>query len=79
MMYEKGSYSPWCIVFYDKLSYNIYFEGIKIASYNVRDLGSAIKRREIFHFLNKKDYDVVFLQETHSMKNSEQLWSNEWG
>ena len=27
----------------------------------------------MFYFLHKKDYDVVFLQETHSVKETEKL------
>ena len=37
------------------------------------------KCREIFHYLHKKDYNVILLHETHSTKNCEKIWSNELG
>ena len=44
---------------------------INMYTYNVRGLGNAKKRCEVFHFLNIKNCDVVFLQETHSAKKYE--------
>ena len=37
---------------------------LNIISYNVRGIANNEKRKEIFHYLNKKAYDIVFLQET---------------
>ena len=33
----------------------------------------------MFYWLNQKDFNVYFLQETHSTAEVEELWSNEWG
>ena len=33
----------------------------------------------IFNYLRDKDLDVIFLQETHTCKNSTKLYQNEWG
>ena len=46
---------------------------------NVRGLGDRAKRREIFHYIHKKDFDITFLQETHSVSKTNYLWSNECG
>ena len=51
---------------------------LKITSFNVRGLGDKLKRNSIFEFLKKKHKGVVFLQETHTNKNSERLWKSEW-
>ena len=46
--------------------------------YNVRGLGEGTKRRQVFYFLHKKQVDVAFLQETHSVTKTEKLWKHEW-
>ena len=48
-------------------------------TYNVRGLGESQKRRQIFHHLHKKNFDIMCLQETHSTKSIEKFWSTEWG
>ena len=52
---------------------------IQLMSCNVRGLGDSMKRREIFHYLNMKAQNVIFLQETHSIKSMEKRWHMEWG
>lgn len=52
---------------------------LHVASLNIRGLREANKRRELFWLLWKKPYNVIYLQETHSSKEIEQLWKNEWG
>ncbi|GLT40901.1 hypothetical protein SLA2020_149990 [Shorea laevis] len=37
---------------------------MKIISFNVRGLGSLIKRKEIFRLVRREKPDVLFLQET---------------
>ena len=39
----------------------------------------ATKRRELFFYLKQFSADVYVLQETHSTKNCEKMWSAEWG
>ncbi len=55
---------------------------IKFISLNVRGLRDGKKRREIFNWL-KRYYQgntcYIFLQETHSNPNDENIWKNEWG
>ena len=42
---------------------------LKIASVNVRGLGGQQKRRDVLHYLRNRNYDVIFLQDTHLTKN----------
>ena len=52
---------------------------LRIASFNVRGLGNANKRRKIFNYLHHKEFDIVLLQETHSVRNQEKFWRSIWG
>ena len=52
---------------------------LKLLSLNVRGLASARKRDCFLHELDRLDYDVYFLQETHaSCKRSADLFANAW-
>ena len=55
---------------------------LQILSLNVRGIGDAKKRREIFRWL-KQYHDgtnsIILLQETHSSDKVEQLWCDDWG
>ena len=46
---------------------------------NVNRLRDAGKRREVYHYLHTKKHDIIFLQETHSSKDMENVWSSTWG
>lgn len=46
---------------------------------NVIGLRNATKRRAIFKSLRKKKVEVIFLQETHSTRDNERIWTSEWG
>ena len=52
---------------------------ITLRSLNVRGIGDKMKRKELFRWLRKKSFQIYFLQETHSTKETETLWRNEWG
>ena len=52
---------------------------LTIATYNVNGMSDSIKRRKIFNYIHNQRYDVVFLQEIHSAKNTNKLWSNQFG
>ena len=52
---------------------------LRVLSYNIRGIGNLQKCREIFIFLCDKQVDIILLQETHSIKNCEKIWRNEWG
>ena len=51
---------------------------IRIISLNVRGLRDGIKRRMIFNFYRTRT-DILCLQETHSDRETEKLWTSEWG
>ena len=48
-----------------------------ICSFNVRGLGQKTKRKEVFNFLEKKKFQICFLQETHSKLEFETTWTLE--
>lgn len=52
---------------------------VKMVSYNVNGIGDKSKRREIFAYLKTLQVSIILLQETHSSKETEHLWSAEWG
>ena len=50
-----------------------------LLSLNVRELNDARKRRTIFTWLHHQSADIIFLQETCSTPEIENMWKNEWG
>jgi len=54
---------------------------LKILSANIRGLRSEsqCKRRDIFHWLRKKNMNIYCLQEMHSSPDDEAVWLAEWG
>ena len=54
-------------------------ETLKLVSLNVSGITNFRKRRVIFTWCRKRKADVMFLQETHSKKDTEMYWKNEWG
>ena len=50
----------------------------KLISLNVRGIDNFKKRKIIFAWCRKQKSDFIFLQETHSKKDSEACWENEW-
>lgn len=47
-------------------------------SYNARGLNDSVKRKEVFYWLKNKQAHIIFLQETHSTKETEHLWFADW-
>ena len=54
-------------------------ETLKLVSLNVRGISNFQKRRAIFPWCRKRKTDFTFLQGTHSKKDTEIYWKNEWG
>ncbi|KAJ8034410.1 hypothetical protein HOLleu_21234 [Holothuria leucospilota] len=52
---------------------------LSFVTYNGRGLRQSKKRRRLFAFLHRNNYDVCLLQETHSCIQDEIYWKNEWG
>ena len=51
---------------------------INLASLNCRGLSELKKRRDVLNFLKKQNYDVLFLQETHLIKESSLYFDSLW-
>ena len=49
-----------------------------VGSLNVRGINNPQKRRSIFKWVTKNNFDVTLLQETYSSKDNELEWNNEW-
>ena len=54
-------------------------EGVKILSVNCQGLGNMGKRRDVFDYLHKKNYNIYCLQDTHFTESQENLIQNMWG
>ena len=52
---------------------------IKSLSVNIRGLNKALKRRTVFRWIHHQNCPFVFLQETYSSKECENVWRAEWG
>ena len=50
----------------------------RVITVNVRGLANEEKRRSIFNY-HRQNADILILQETHSSKECETVWQNEWG
>ena len=50
----------------------------KILLLNVRGLRSPTKRKALFLWLDQRRYDIVFLQETYSTPDVEDIWRTQW-
>ena len=54
-------------------------EGISIYSQNCRGLNAIDKRRDVFHYVRHKKYDIICLQDVHLEKSMETYIQREWG
>ena len=54
------------------------FLDFKLLSLNVRGIRSATKRKALFTWLNERRYDIIFLQETYSTVDVEDIWRTQW-
>ena len=50
----------------------------KLLLLNVRGIRSATKRKALFTWLNERRYDIIFLQETYSTVDVEDIWRTQW-
>ena len=51
---------------------------LNMISLNVRGLCDKVKRMSIFNWVKRNKYDVIFLQETHTVAQNEVCWNKEW-
>ena len=52
---------------------------VTIVTMNVRGLNNDSKRKELFLYCKKLQYDIILMQETHTQKCSEIIFKAEWG
>ena len=52
---------------------------IKCLSVSIRGLNKSLKRCTFFRWLHHQNCSFVFLQETYSSKECENIWQTEWG
>ena len=52
---------------------------VKVYSLNARGLRNKDKRREIFAFIKRKQYDILLIQESHGTQDIEGIIEREWG
>ena len=50
----------------------------KLLSLNVRGVRAATKRKALFTWLSERRYDIIFLQETYSTVDVEDIWRTQW-
>ena len=50
----------------------------KLLSFNVRGIRSLEKRKALSIWLNKQKADIIFLQETYSSVEIENIWRTQW-
>ena len=50
----------------------------KFLSINVRGVRAATKRKALFTWLSEWRYDIIFLQETYSTVDVEDIWRAQW-
>ena len=53
--------------------------GIKFASFNCRGIGDFKKRKDVFSYLRKKDFNICLLQDIHCRKIGVPYFRNAWG
>ena len=46
---------------------------------NVRGLNNERKMRQVFRWLHRRKFQIIFLQEVYSLRDIEKIWSAEWG
>lgn len=52
---------------------------MKIISLNVNGIRDLTKRNSIVIFCKRKNADLIFLQETHSVDSDVKFWKSQWG
>jgi len=48
------------------------------SSFNTKGMGQELKRKKIFMWARDKNVDVLMLQETHSERSMERIWTSQW-
>ena len=51
---------------------------LRVGSFNANGLGDRSKRREVLNWIHRKQDDIILLQETHSVPETEHNWLQDW-
>ena len=51
---------------------------LKILSFNVQGLGGIKKQKDVFNYLQNKNFDILCLQDTHFTSDQEIHIRNRW-
>ena len=60
------------------ISFEKEFTDFKLISLNVRGIRSPKKRKALLMWLKERKYDIIFLQETYSTDEVEDIWRTQW-
>ena len=60
------------------ISFEKAFTDFKLISLNVRGIRSPKKRKALLMWLKERKYDIIFLQETYSTDEVEDIWRTQW-
>ena len=60
------------------ISFDKEFTDFKLISLNVRGIRSPKKRKALLMWLKERKYDIIFLQETYSTDEVEDIWRTQW-
>lgn len=52
---------------------------LNIGCMNCRGISEGKKRTDVFNWIQKKNFNITVLIDTHSCSSTEQLWLNDWG
>ena len=52
---------------------------LKICSFNCRGLGNYRKRRDVFDYLRRSEFNIYMLQDIHCEKSKCNVFRNAWG
>ena len=54
-------------------------KGLTIATFNINGASNYEKQKDVFDYLRKRNFDIIFLQETHVKTESENYLRSIWG
>lgn len=52
---------------------------IRVASLNVNGISDGKKRKQVFTWFKQQEYNIIFMQETHSCTKTEKHFEEDWG
>ena len=51
---------------------------LRVGSFNANGLADRGKRKEVLKWLHRKQDEIILLQETHSISDTEEMWLQDW-